>query len=281
MLFDITFPEPRDEAQKKLVLETVIRQCILCLFDSVNSPLYSYEDLLGHDEAVMKDTRALDPSAKYQRACDEYEQLLKRRHAKIPTTATLMRIMLAADLHERYPNIAKNGFDFSMVVAPSTESGLLLDGATAMYAIFPREQAGQRNAEAAWPMGFDSPPCLISIPLDQESSCFWGIIGSGLAEFLDQQGVKPVMDPSDKTAAGRRREALTEALKLYSMMPLFIYDRSKHFFLCHMLNALGEWAETKLGGRSKSTVALSAETTIRHGRGEVVTIRPSPFLQRS
>jgi hypothetical protein len=281
MLFDITFPERRNEAQKKLVLETIIQQSIICLFDAANSPLYSYEDLIGHDEAVMKDTRALDTSAKYQRACDEYEKLLKRRHAKIPTTATAMRILLLGDLREQYPNIIQNGFDFGMIVAPSTESGLLLDGATAIYAIFPREQVGQRNTESAWPVGFDAPPCLISIPLDQESSCFWGIIGSGVADLLAQQGVKILMDPSDKTAAGRRREALTEVLKQYPMMPLFIYDRSKHFFLCHMLNALGEWAETKLGGRAKSTVALSAETTIRHGKGEVVTIRPSPFLQCS
>lgn len=277
MIFNILHLEASDPRQVQ-VISLLNTQGVLCLFDDRHDGIYSFENLLGHDRALITEIRNLDPSATYQVACNEYEQILAKRHANLPTTAQCVKLLLVKDLAERYPSVIDNGFDLGAILLPRRGEQTLLKGGILFCALFPREKPGQQ-APLSWP--FDSTPCLVTIDVDPEDSAFLGMISSGLHDVFGRAGSALLIDPQEPTAAGRRKKAIAKFLQCYPKIPLYINYRFKHMFLCHVLNVLGSWANNKLGGGIVSKVALSGETEIKLGDSGVVIIQPKPFIQRA
>ncbi|MBI4149278.1 hypothetical protein HY491_02425 [Candidatus Woesearchaeota archaeon] len=275
MLFDIWYLEPDDPRQIS-VSALAVTPGVICLFDDTGDGIYSWEDLLEHDLAVLQEVRSLDSTSAYQAACDQYEQLLAERHATVPTTATCIRTLLARDMAERYPSVAEFGFDLGVVLLPQPGETTLLQGGMATYALFPREHSKQQRKTHAWP--FEPAPCLMTIPAPLDDSAFWGMVASGAGETLGRNELMLTISDGEQAVWARRKEALTEILKSLPLMSFFV-SRLKHLFLSHALNNLGAWANSKLGGGEKSVVSLSAETAFEFGPGERVTITPAPFTQ--
>lgn len=277
MLFDIQFLEPDDPRQLKP--ESFLdSQIILCMFDDRHDSIYYFEDLNNHDKKAIEETRALDSSKAFQKSCDQYEKLLAVRHPSGFSTAKAIIALLTRDLSECYPAVSKFGFDLGVILFSKENEKRFLKGATLVFALFPREKSREERI-LAWP--FDSMPCMITIPVSQDDSAFWGMIGSGIDEMLRQKKLNLVIDAQALTAANRRKQALAEILQKCPIMPFYITLSSKHLFLNHAFNVLAAWLNDKIGGGRVSKLALSGETEVQADQDGTVTLRPSPFIQYS
>jgi len=277
MLFDIQFLEQNDSRQIKNDF-FLTSQSILCMFDDRYDGIYYFEDLSNHDKKAMEETRALDSSKAFQESCDQYEKLLAVRHPSGLSTAKAMISLLTKDLSERYPTVLKFGFDLGVILLSKEDEKRFLDGATLVFALFPREKFREERI-LAWP--FDSTLCMITIPVSPDDSAFWGMIGSGVEEMLRQKKLDVVIDAQALTAASRRKQALIEILQKCSIMPFYITLSSKHLFLNHAFNVLAAWLNDKIGGRNVSKIAISGETEVQADQDGTVTLRSSPFIQYS
>src|SRR4029077_2002613 len=104
--------------------------------------------------------RSLDPSPAWQKACDEAE-------SDAGAIQPYIIAFLFNDLHERYPDIDKFGFDLGLLVQPKEGNERLLEGGTLRYGIFPCKSMFER-IEHSWPLMWA--PCSITLPVSDSQN---------------------------------------------------------------------------------------------------------------